>query len=177
MHIGSSIFLCKKRPGKCLLTPAGKFVKILRAKAIRLSTKFSLKSCFQVDAKDREPKESKTCYQKVTKSEWTMNKGLRFNWKFNLQILEMPTRKIQEGAGGTPKDSRTVFKKISEQYTRSSCSQVKSGSTNQRASNCLSNGPKIEGIWQVVVEIWSFKWTCSRVLWEVGDQRKWKGMQ
>ncbi|HET7336510.1 MAG TPA: hypothetical protein VFJ23_01290 [Candidatus Nitrosotalea sp.] len=82
---------------------------------------------------------------------------LRFNWKFNLQILEMSTRKIQEGAGGTPKDSRTVFKKISEQYTRSSCSQVKSGSTNQRALNFLSNGPKIEGIRQIVVEICFFK--------------------
>ena len=41
----------------------------------------------------------------------------------------MSTRKIQEGAGGTPKDSRTEFKKISEQYTCSSCNQVKSGST------------------------------------------------
>ena len=74
-HKGSSIFLCTRRPGKYLLTPAEKFVKILRAKAIRLSTKFGLKSCFQVDAKDREPKELKTCYQKVTKPKWTMSKG------------------------------------------------------------------------------------------------------
>ena len=27
-----------------------------------------------MDAKDKEPKESKTCYQEVTKSEWTMSK-------------------------------------------------------------------------------------------------------
>ena len=58
----------------------------------------------------------------------------------------MSTRKIQEGAGGTPKDSRTEFKKISEQYTRSFCNQVKSGSTNQRALNCASNGPEMKEI-------------------------------
>ena len=58
----------------------------------------------------------------------------------------MSTKKIQEGAGSTPKDSRTKFKKIQEQYSRSSCNQVKSGSTNQRAVNCLSNGPEMKEI-------------------------------
>ena len=33
-----------------------------------------------------------------------------------------------------------------EQYTRSSCNQVKSGSTNQRALNCASNGPEMKEI-------------------------------